>query len=61
VAEASAEPSLQAIRPQLVEMNEFRNRRVVHVEEPITDAVTAEENLRKWIDGLILLSKALVE
>jgi len=61
VAEAFAEPELQRIRPHLVEMNEFRNRRVVHVEEPLTDVETAEVNLRKWIDGLILLAQAIVD
>lgn len=59
VAEAFAEPPLQAIRPHLVKMNEFRNRRVVHVEEPITDSETAEANLRNWIEGLILISRTL--
>lgn len=55
VAEAFAEPDLQALRPTLGTMNEFRNRRVVHVEQPITDVATAEANLRTWIEGIVQL------
>lgn len=60
VAEAFSDPGLQGIRPHLVAMNEFRNKRVVHVEEPITEVETAETNLRHWIEGLILLTKQLI-
>lgn len=47
--------NLQLAAPILYDMNNFRNRRVVHVEDPITDLETAETNLVIWVKGLAAL------
>jgi hypothetical protein len=36
-------------------MYAFRNKHVAHVAEPLTDPAAAEEAMRKWVAGLVLL------
>ncbi len=50
-----SQSDLQRVSPILNDMNNFRNRRVVHVEDPITDIETAEQNLKVWVRGMIAL------
>lgn len=46
---------LQTITPTLIDMNNFRNQRVVQAEDPITHIETAEKNLLIWVKGLFAL------
>jgi hypothetical protein len=50
---AFAAPELVAVRPKLEFMNQFRNRHVAHVDEPLTDGAVAEEAMKQWVAGLI--------
>jgi hypothetical protein len=59
VKTAFRKPNIQQLAPLLEEMNNFRNRRVVHVEDPITDLATAETNLVVWVKGLAALCGAM--
>lgn len=49
------DPKLESLYQKLRDMNQFRNLSVVHMENPITDIAIAEDNLKKWIEGLIEL------
>lgn len=59
VREAFSEPDLQHLQPILDSMNNFRNTYVAHGDTPLTDLALAEENLRKWIEGLVELRRSL--
>lgn len=48
-------PRLRPLIATLGNMNEFRNKRVAHFEDPITDLPTAESNLKIWVSGLAML------
>lgn len=52
VRSAFATPAVESLMPVIRDMNEFRNRHVAHVDEPLTDADKAEEALKQWIQGI---------
>ena len=39
---------------RIAKINDFRNTRVAHQEQPLTDRKEAEAALRDWIDGLVM-------
>ena len=59
IVEAFGGSEHQALIPLLNEMNEFRNRFVVHGEEVLTDVNLAEKAMRVWVEGLVALQRAL--
>lgn len=59
VVEAFSGSKHQALIPVLNEMNEFRNRYVVHGEEPLTDLALAEHAMRVWVQGLVACQTVL--
>jgi type III restriction enzyme len=52
-----ADPRLQSLYDRLDTMNKFRNSRIVHVDEPLTDGELAETTMTAWIRNLADLNK----
>lgn len=59
VVEAFSGAEHQALIPVMNEMNDFRNRYVVHGEEALTDLALAEAAMKVWAQGLVALQAAL--
>lgn len=60
VVQVFGNPGHQALVPVLNEMNDFRNKYVVHGETPLTDVALAEQAMRTWVRGLLALQGSLV-
>ena len=41
-----------ALYPVIKEMNDFRNKHVAHIDQPLTDTEAAERAMQEWIRGL---------
>ena len=48
-------PQFAQLYTALDAMNQFRNRHVAHVDEPLTDGELADRAMKQWIAGLIQL------
>ena len=55
VREAFRRPGVRRVRECVREVNDFRNTRVAHQEQPLTDGALAGRHLKKWAETLALL------
>lgn len=46
---------------RIAQINDFRNTRVAHQEQPLTDRKEAEKTLREWIEGLSMMRQVYAD
>jgi type III restriction enzyme len=59
VVEAFSGMEYRELLPTLNAMNDFRNRFVVHLDEPLTDVEVAEQAMRLWVRGIVEMQAIL--
>lgn len=55
VRSAFKDPAIAGLYPDISAINQFRNKHVAHVDEPLTDAEVAEKAMTQWIQGIAKL------
>ncbi len=59
VAEVFTAPEVAALYPTIKQMNDFRNKHVAHVDEPLTDGDAAEAAMKDWVAGIAELHRVV--